>query len=334
MPPFPIWQAWLQEFGWTSEQVPKRQQALLKRSPTLAGRLDQQPMFVFEEALKLVLWSDLVYDCSVEDGAPGLTESDRAGLQPWGCPRPQAPQPADSGAGCDAERRAGKPPEPASSPQPAVSHWPRMPRSLPALPLEVLVTCIAGQTPVASAVRWAITAPGNSRRAGALRARGMRSRLPALTRWTTPPAARPARKARRGQRRPPPRGGAPSGPAFCQRRKSRKCRKSRTSPSRWGATAPAARRGSFRLSQDVADCAQSRCIRAARVASSDSSGLAPQSAFGSDRVDCVCTGGRSAQQPGADAPGYADVQAYRDRNHPRAAHRHQGKPRLQALELC
>ena len=154
--------------------MPRRQQALLKRSPTLAGRLDQRPMFVFGEALKLVLWSDLVYECSVEDGAPGLTESAREGLQPEAC-GPKAPQPADSGAGREAERPAGQLPEPASSPQPGVPHWHCMPCSLPAYLPELLVTCCGGQTRVAPAVRWAITPPRDGRRAGAVTARGVRS---------------------------------------------------------------------------------------------------------------------------------------------------------------
>ena len=133
---------------------------LLKRSPTLAGRLDQRPMFVFEEALKLVLWSDLVYECSVEDGAPGLTESDREGLQPEAC-GPQAPQPADSGAGRKAERPAGQSPEPASSPQPGVPHWhSSMPCFLPAYLPEVLGTCCGDQTCVAPCCQVGVEASG------------------------------------------------------------------------------------------------------------------------------------------------------------------------------
>lgn len=74
-------QAWLQDFAWTEKQIPKRQRALLKRSPTMGPRLQDKPMFCFETALKMLLWSDLVYEYASDKGAPGLAAPVRAELQ-------------------------------------------------------------------------------------------------------------------------------------------------------------------------------------------------------------------------------------------------------------
>jgi len=43
---------------------------MLKHSPGMEARLRSMPMFCMESALKLLLWSDLVYKCVVESDSP------------------------------------------------------------------------------------------------------------------------------------------------------------------------------------------------------------------------------------------------------------------------
>lgn len=74
-------QAYLQEFVWTVDQIPRRQQALLLRSPTMGPHLHEKPLFCFETALKLLLWSDVVYDGSEGELNPGLAGTVRADLE-------------------------------------------------------------------------------------------------------------------------------------------------------------------------------------------------------------------------------------------------------------
>ena len=45
---------------------------MLKHSPGMEARLRTMPLFCMETALKLLLWSDVVYECVVEqDGTLG-----------------------------------------------------------------------------------------------------------------------------------------------------------------------------------------------------------------------------------------------------------------------
>ena len=43
---------------------------MLKHSPGMEARLRNMPMFCMETALKLLLWSDVVYECVVEPHGP------------------------------------------------------------------------------------------------------------------------------------------------------------------------------------------------------------------------------------------------------------------------
>jgi hypothetical protein len=64
-------QAWLQDFAWTSQDVAVRQKALIKRFPVMGKRLQRQPMFCMETALKMVLWSYCGYTITPAD-VPGV----------------------------------------------------------------------------------------------------------------------------------------------------------------------------------------------------------------------------------------------------------------------
>ncbi len=70
----PAFQVWLQEFAWTRQGIARRQHAMQKHSPGMQARLCNMPVFCMETALKLLLWSDVVYECVVEPegelGAP------------------------------------------------------------------------------------------------------------------------------------------------------------------------------------------------------------------------------------------------------------------------
>ena len=61
-------QAWLQEFAWVSRDVPARQKALARELPSMNVRLRLQPIFCIETALKMVLWSSLVYESECSEG--------------------------------------------------------------------------------------------------------------------------------------------------------------------------------------------------------------------------------------------------------------------------
>lgn len=62
-----ILSAWLHEFAWTEEDKPG---AIRRRNAHMHGasRLDAEPMFCIETAIKLLFWADLVYDFGLVRG--------------------------------------------------------------------------------------------------------------------------------------------------------------------------------------------------------------------------------------------------------------------------
>ena len=54
-------QAWLRELAWTQEDVAGLRATMAAKLPALKERLKQEPIFCFDVAAKLLLWSDLVY---------------------------------------------------------------------------------------------------------------------------------------------------------------------------------------------------------------------------------------------------------------------------------
>lgn len=56
-------QVWLQGFAWTSKDLNKKQADLIEKFPAASLKLQQSPMFCMDTALKLLLWSDVAYEC-------------------------------------------------------------------------------------------------------------------------------------------------------------------------------------------------------------------------------------------------------------------------------
>lgn len=71
-------QAWLQEFAWARRDIDRRQKGLLKQLPSMNPRLRQQPIFCMETALKMVLWSSLVYESECSEGRIAVMKADSA----------------------------------------------------------------------------------------------------------------------------------------------------------------------------------------------------------------------------------------------------------------
>lgn len=66
-------QAWLRELAWTPGEVGPIRESLTARMPKLQERFAQEPIFCFETALKLLLWSDLVYVYVEREQGAGCT---------------------------------------------------------------------------------------------------------------------------------------------------------------------------------------------------------------------------------------------------------------------
>lgn len=57
-----LWyQAWLREMAWSPGELGPIRDSLTSRMPNLEKQFEKEPIFCFEYAAKLLLWSDLVY---------------------------------------------------------------------------------------------------------------------------------------------------------------------------------------------------------------------------------------------------------------------------------
>lgn len=72
-------QSWLQQFVWSKKQVQPRMRAILKQSPTMARAIESHPIFCMETALKMLVWSTVVYeDATSQEGMPPLKGASQA----------------------------------------------------------------------------------------------------------------------------------------------------------------------------------------------------------------------------------------------------------------
>ena len=53
-------QAWLKEFAWLEEEEPLKRQKWASWNPPISEAVNEEPIFCFTNAAKLLLWSDLV----------------------------------------------------------------------------------------------------------------------------------------------------------------------------------------------------------------------------------------------------------------------------------
>ena len=54
-------QAWLRELVWRTEDLPQLRRNMIEALPEFKGMLVKEPMFCYDAAAKLLVWSDLVY---------------------------------------------------------------------------------------------------------------------------------------------------------------------------------------------------------------------------------------------------------------------------------
>lgn len=64
-------QGWLRELVWISDDVQRLRKTIITAIPDFRHLLEKEPLFCFDEAAKLLLWSDLVYTIEDKAKAPG-----------------------------------------------------------------------------------------------------------------------------------------------------------------------------------------------------------------------------------------------------------------------
>ena len=62
-----VLQGWLRELVWREEDSPHLRKSMIQALPEFKEVLSKEPVFCFDAAAKLLVWSDLVY--TVEDKA-------------------------------------------------------------------------------------------------------------------------------------------------------------------------------------------------------------------------------------------------------------------------